>query len=42
MPHAADTLMALGGAFVVAQALVVALLAELEYTGLRRSAPLAA
>jgi hypothetical protein len=33
---------ALGGAFVVAQALVVALLAELEYTGLRRSAPLAA
>jgi CHASE2 domain-containing sensor protein len=31
-----------GGAFVVAQALVVALLAELEYTGLRRSAPLAA
>ena len=28
--------------FVVAQALVVALLAELEYTGLRRSAPLAA
>lgn len=32
----------LGGAFVVAQALVVALLAELEYTGLRRSAPLAA
>ncbi|WP_431267624.1 hypothetical protein [Dankookia sp. P2] len=33
---------ALGGSFVVAQALVVALLAELEYTGLRRSAPLAA
>ncbi|TDH63156.1 hypothetical protein E2C06_07175 [Dankookia rubra] len=33
---------ALGGTFVVAQALVVALLAELEYTGLRRSAPLAA
>ena len=33
---------ALGGAFVVAQALVVAALAELEYTGLRRSAPLAA
>ena len=32
----------LGGAFVVAQALVVAVLAELEYTGLRRSAPLAA
>jgi hypothetical protein len=32
----------LGGAFVVAQALVVALLAELEYSGLRRSAPLAA
>ena len=32
----------LGGTFVVAQALVVALLAELEYTGLRRSAPLAA
>jgi hypothetical protein len=33
---------ALGGAFVVAQALVVALLAEFEYTGLRSSAPLAA
>ena len=33
---------ALGGAFVVAQALVVAALAELEYTGLRRSTPLAA
>ena len=33
---------ALGGTFVVAQALVVALLAELEYTGLRRSSPLAA
>lgn len=32
----------LGGVFVVAQALVVALLAELEYAGLRRSAPLAA
>jgi hypothetical protein len=33
---------ALGGTFVVAQALVVAALAELEYTGLRRSTPLAA
>lgn len=33
---------ALGGVFVVAQALVVALLAELEYAGLRRSVPLAA
>ncbi|MBK1657940.1 hypothetical protein [Paracraurococcus ruber] len=32
----------LGGAFVVAQALVVALLAELEWAGLRRSARLAA
>ena len=32
----------LGGLFVVAQALVVALLAELEYVGLRRSAPVAA
>lgn len=32
----------LGGVFVVAQALVVALLAELEYTGLRRSAPVTA
>ena len=33
---------ALGGAFVVAQALAVAVLAELECAGLRRSAPLAA
>ncbi|TCZ66013.1 hypothetical protein [Roseicella aquatilis] len=33
---------ALGGAFVVAQAVVVALLAELEYGGLRRSAAPAA
>ena len=33
---------ALGGVFVVAQALVVAVLAELEYSGLHRSAPLAA
>ena len=33
---------ALGGTFLVTQALVVALLAELEYTGLRRSTPLAA
>jgi hypothetical protein len=32
----------LGGLFVAAQALVVAVLAELEYAGLRRSAPLAA
>src|SRR3954453_6568100 len=33
---------ALGGGFVGAQALVVALLAELEFSGLCRSAPLAA
>ncbi|MDO9707426.1 hypothetical protein [Paracraurococcus lichenis] len=33
---------ALGGVFVVAQALVVAVLAELEYAGLRRAGPLAA
>jgi len=32
----------LGGGFIVLQALVVALLAELEYAGLRRSAPIAA
>ena len=33
---------ALGYAFVIGQAVVVALLGELQYTGLRRGAPLAA